>query len=209
MVSRNLGRRLQARAAGVLALSVVLILSSFGFAFGDFVVATKVLGVGRIQAVTPSEAVEATDQVVVTEPEGGVSSVSLEAIAAPIEREVVIPEPEPDPYYYVIFENVTVVTSAEAESDPNYDPDAAFSADEAALASIISRESGGNPWSENGQYKGIGQLHYNYYPKYVGLTWEECAGNYDIQLTAMRMYIAERYGTASNAWYFWQMHSWY
>jgi hypothetical protein len=192
-----------------LILSFVLVLSSFGFAFGDFVVATKVLGVGRIQAATPAESSDAADRAVVAEAEDGVDAVSIEAIATPIEREVVIPEPEPDPTYYVIFDNVKVLTSAEAESDPNYDPDAAFSADEAALASIISRESGGNPWAENGQYKGIGQLHYNYYPKYVGLTWEECAGNYDIQLTAMRMYIAERYGTASNAWYFWQMHSWY
>jgi hypothetical protein len=183
--------------------------SSFGFAFGGFVPATKVLGVGRIQAVTPVVTSGTSELVSAEASEGSASSVSLEAIATPIEREVVIPEPEADPNYFVVFAGVKVTTAAEAEADPDYDPDAAFSAEEASLASIISRESGGNPFAENGQYKGIGQLHFNYYPKYVGLTWEECAGDYDIQLTAMRMYIAERYGTATNAWYFWQTHNWY
>jgi SLT domain-containing protein len=78
-----------------------------------------------------------------------------------------------------------------------------------ALQNLIARESGGNPYAENGVYKGIGQLHYSYYPRYVGLTWEQCIGNYDIQLQAMLAYIASRYGSVENAWSFWQRNGWY
>jgi hypothetical protein len=64
---------------------------------------------------------------------------------------------------------------------------------------IINRESHGDPYAENGKYKGIGQLDASYYPRYVGMTWEECRGNYDIQLQAMWGYINSRYGGSVDA----------
>jgi SLT domain-containing protein len=79
------------------------------------------------------------------------------------------------------------------------------------LAYIISRESGGNPWavSASGTYCGIGQLSRNKYPYYVGMSWEECAGNYDIQLQAMLAYIENRYGSIEAAYEHTRQKGWY
>ncbi|MDR1778175.1 MAG: hypothetical protein LBR14_00200 [Clostridiales Family XIII bacterium] len=74
---------------------------------------------------------------------------------------------------------------------------------------IIEKESHGNAYAENGPYKGIGQLYYTYYDKYVGLTWEQCIGNYDIQLQAMLAYIASRYGTIQGAYNHKVSYGWY
>jgi hypothetical protein len=81
--------------------------------------------------------------------------------------------------------------------------------EEEMLQAIISRESGGSPYAENGRYKGIGQLDESYYPIYVGLPWSECIGNYDIQLQAMLAYISARYGSITAAWQHMQNIGWY
>jgi hypothetical protein len=83
-----------------------------------------------------------------------------------------------------------------------------------ALANIIARESGGNPYAINGFVGGIGQLSISgptgdYYLKYLGLSWDQVKGNYALQLQAMQDYISERYGDALNAWNWWQIHHWY
>jgi hypothetical protein len=77
------------------------------------------------------------------------------------------------------------------------------------LQEIIYRESGGDPYAENGKYKGIGQLAESYYPLYVGKTWPECLGDYAIQLQAMRAYIASRYGSITAAWQHVRQKGWY
>lgn len=78
-----------------------------------------------------------------------------------------------------------------------------------SIDSIISRESGGDPYATNGQYKGIGQLTESYYQQYLGKSWSEVAGDYNAQLQAMNAYIADRYGSVdaavahsnANGWY--------
>ncbi|WP_301711507.1 hypothetical protein [Oenococcus sicerae] len=74
---------------------------------------------------------------------------------------------------------------------------------------LISRESAGNPNAENGDYLGIGQLTEASYEKYVGQTWAQVKGNYQLQLSAMQQYIANRYGSVSAAISFWTIHGWY
>jgi hypothetical protein len=77
------------------------------------------------------------------------------------------------------------------------------------LAYIIGRESGGDPWAENGIYAGVGQLSKNKYPHYVGKAWEECAGDYSIQLAAMLAYIKDRYGGVEAAYQQVRQRGWY
>ncbi|MDR3072754.1 MAG: hypothetical protein LBU41_04610 [Clostridiales Family XIII bacterium] len=83
------------------------------------------------------------------------------------------------------------------------------SSEQEMLASIIQWESHGDPWATNGPYKGIGQLNESYYPKYVGMTWEQCAGNYDIQYTAMYKYIMAVYGSVEGAYNHHLAYHWY
>jgi hypothetical protein len=194
-------------------LSVALTLSMASLAFGDFVVEAKVLGVGRIQAVAPAPQVSASTSTntsensteVVAESPASVLDSEPEVVitVAPIEREVAVPvvvvdyEPEPD-------SAAAAAIAGEAATNPE-SPDY----EAIAIANIISRESGGNPYAENGIYKGIGQLSENKYPIYVGKTWAECIGDYDIQYAAMAGYISDRYGTAQSAWAHWQAFHWY
>ena len=81
------------------------------------------------------------------------------------------------------------------QPEPVIQPAPVYLTDDEMLQWIITRESHGDPYATNGKYKGIGQLDESYYPTYVGMTWAECEGNYDIQLEAMLGYIASRYGS--------------
>jgi hypothetical protein len=81
-----------------------------------------------------------------------------------------------------------VVASAPALSDAE------------CAAWIIAYESGGNPWAENGRFKGIGQLDEGYYPRYIGRTWDEVVGDYDAQYQAMEGYVMDRYGSWAAAY---------
>lgn len=74
----------------------------------------------------------------------------------------------------------------------------------AALNALIARESGGNVNARNGQYFGIGQLSAQARARYGGNSTD-----YNDQLNAMKAYIAERYGTAENAWAHSQATGWY
>jgi rare lipoprotein A (peptidoglycan hydrolase) len=79
-------------------LSLVLGLTSFSVAFGDFVAVTttKVLGVGRIQSSTPDTAVTSVTKFAVSA--GEVAEERGIALAEPVAREAVsAPEPEPTP----------------------------------------------------------------------------------------------------------------
>jgi hypothetical protein len=67
--------------------------------------------------------------------------------------------------------------------------------DAECISYIIAHESHGDPWAENGKYKGIGQLDESYYPRYIGRTWAEVAGDYDAQFEAMTAYVMSRYGS--------------
>jgi hypothetical protein len=75
--------------------------------------------------------------------------------------------------------------------------------------SIIMRESGWNPFAQNPTSTafGLGQLIYSQRQAYLGAAADttDCA----LQLKAFRAYVANRYGTAENAWAFWQAHHWY
>jgi hypothetical protein len=74
---------------------------------------------------------------------------------------------------------------------------------------LIMRESGGDTYAENGKYKGIGQLDESYYPRFVGKTWEECKGDWDIQFEAMMIYIYGRYGSVDGAVRHFKKVGWY
>ncbi|WP_349642184.1 peptidoglycan-binding protein [Eupransor demetentiae] len=72
---------------------------------------------------------------------------------------------------------------------------------------LISRESGGNVNARNGSMYGLGQLSEAAYATYApGQNYE---GNYDVQLQAMQGYIADRYGSVSNAIAHFQSNGWY
>ena len=77
----------------------------------------------------------------------------------------------------------------------------------AAEAWIITHESGGNPTAQNPHSTafGIGQ--------FLDSTWAGTGyaktSDPEIQLAAMRVYIAQRYGTAEAAMRFWQRNNWY
>jgi len=75
---------------------------------------------------------------------------------------------------------------------------------------IIMRESGGNPYADNPTSTafGLGQLLYDGRVHYLGVAnanTTDCG----LQLQAFRGYVRDRYGTAANAWAFWQAHHWY
>lgn len=72
---------------------------------------------------------------------------------------------------------------------------------------LISRESSGNVNAQNGAYYGIGQLSAANYARYV--PGQDYRGNYAVQLEAMQKYIAERYGSVSQAISHWQANNWY
>jgi hypothetical protein len=74
---------------------------------------------------------------------------------------------------------------------------------------IIMKESGGDPTADNPRSTafGLGQLLLDLRQRYLGANADtvDCG----LQLKAFRTYVAERYGTAENAWAFWQAHGWY
>jgi septal ring factor EnvC (AmiA/AmiB activator) len=74
---------------------------------------------------------------------------------------------------------------------------------------IIMRESRGDPTARNPRSTafGLGQLLLDLRQRFLGANADtvDCG----LQLKAFRMYVAERYGTAENAWAFWQAHGWY
>ena len=74
---------------------------------------------------------------------------------------------------------------------------------------IIMRESGWNPLADNPSSTafGLGQLVFSQRQNYLGSAADttDCA----LQLKAFRGYVSDRYGSADNAWAFWQSHHWY
>jgi len=114
------------------------------------------------------------------------------AMAVPVYQPSPGPEQEPV-YSSITAEQKYVAPQAAATTYADPSPSGL------GIEWLINRESGGNPYAENGRYKGIGQLDASYYPIYVGLTWEECRGNYDIQYQAMLGYISSRYGNVEAA----------
>lgn len=72
---------------------------------------------------------------------------------------------------------------------------------------LIERESGGNPNAQNGSMHGIGQLSESAYATYA--PGQDYRGNYDVQLSAMQGYIADRYGSVDNAVGHFQSNGWY
>jgi hypothetical protein len=103
------------KAVTVPVLSLLLILSTYAFAFGDFVPVTtyRVLGVGRIQstpAATPVASVEKF--ALATRMAENVSTEQPTELAAPIAREVAEVEPDPTP-------PPPVVESTPAQSSPS------------------------------------------------------------------------------------------
>jgi peptidoglycan hydrolase CwlO-like protein len=74
---------------------------------------------------------------------------------------------------------------------------------------IIMKESGWNPLADNPTSTafGLGQLVFSQRQAYLGANADttDCG----LQLQAFRKYVANRYGTAENAWAFWQTHHWY
>jgi len=78
-----------------------------------------------------------------------------------------------------------------------------------SISTIINRESGGDPYAENGQYKGIGQLSESYYETYLGMNWKQVRGNYNLQLEAMEDYINARYGSVNAAVAHSNAYGWY
>jgi hypothetical protein len=96
----NRRRKRLLKAVMVPALSMLLILSSFAFAFGDFVPVTtyRVLGVGRIQS-TPAAAPVASEEkfALATRMVENASAEQPTELAEPIAREVAVVEVEPTP----------------------------------------------------------------------------------------------------------------
>ena len=99
-------------------------------------------------------------------------------------------------------EDIEAPATADSQAGSQVSNEPAAISSSEALEKIIQRESRGDPnaYNPSGPYCGIGQLQASYYPKYVGKTWEECAGDYDIQLQAMIAYINDRYGSPEAAW---------
>ena len=106
------GFRSTARASVIFLLSLVLALTTFSVAYGDFIPVpkAKVLGIGRIQSTLPETPVTSEGKFVLPAPES--SSEQPSELIVPIAREVapVIVEPEPEP---------EVVTSAPSTSTPS------------------------------------------------------------------------------------------
>jgi hypothetical protein len=113
------------------------------------------------------------------------------------------PEAAPEPEGAVLAE---AVKQAPVQSAP---VQSAALSDSECANEIIYRESRGDPWAENGRYKGIGQLDESYYPKYIGKTWAEVAGDYDSQYIAMSAYVSERYQTWQAAYSHATSKGWY
>ncbi len=138
-------------------------------------------------------------------------AVPLVSTPEPTSESPVIETPEPAPVIEPVIEPEPVVEPVvpPEETPAVVETRVVYPSDDEMLAYIITRESHGDPYATNGKYKGIGQLDESYYPTCVGLTWEECEGNYDIQLQAMLGYIASRYGSIQGAYEFWQWNGWY
>ncbi|MCO0832101.1 LysM peptidoglycan-binding domain-containing protein [Fructobacillus sp. W13] len=100
---------------------------------------------------------------------------------------------------------------AAAQAKAQADADAAASAqnnDQAendALQTLIMKESSGRTTARNGIYFGIGQLSPALRAQYGIFD----STDYNEQLRAMKLYIADRYGTAQNALAFHLSHNWY
>jgi 3D (Asp-Asp-Asp) domain-containing protein len=75
-------------------LSFIFAFTTVTLAFGDFAPMAKTLGVGRIQSTTPQAPVSSAEKLSVPAIEHEPEFAASEALAAPIEREVVIAPPE-------------------------------------------------------------------------------------------------------------------
>jgi hypothetical protein len=98
----NKKRRAFSKILSVSALSLICVLATFTFAFGDFipVITSKVLGVGRIQSALPATPVATEEKfALATLAADNTSAEQITELAEPIAREVatVAPEPEPEP----------------------------------------------------------------------------------------------------------------
>lgn len=130
-----------------------------------------------------------------------------EAVATPVEAT----EPVTQEVTTQAVEAVTTVNAA-AETTPVQEVTEApaTTSDQSvdgALSELIHRESSGNPAAQNGQYYGIGQLSPSNYAKYAA--GQDYQNNYDVQLQAMKAYIAERYGSVENALAHHNANGWY
>jgi hypothetical protein len=111
-----------------------------------------------------------------------------ESLEAPVGEVAAEPVPEPGP------EPVAVVYPE---------------GEDAYRERVAAYESGGDPWAENGRYKGAWQLDESYYPGLIGLTWAEVAGDVAAQRAAADAYVAGRYGSWAGAWAHIEMMGWY
>jgi hypothetical protein len=129
-------------------------------------------------------------------------------------------EPAEQPEQAVTAGGIAGAAPAEGAAAPAAEPPAPTSPADAAPAAtllsdaecaarIIDYESRGDPWAENGRYKGIGQLDESYYPLYIGRTWAEVAGDYDAQFEAMSAYVMSRHGSWQAAWAHIEAKGWY
>ncbi|MDR3053399.1 MAG: hypothetical protein LBU48_06025 [Coriobacteriales bacterium] len=100
-------------SVAVLAFVLIFSLAFSTLAFADFSgAATKILGVGRIQSATPTVYVDSQEKLQLGTLETAVDVATVEQLAAPIEREVVVaPEPEAP----VVEETAPTVETAASE----------------------------------------------------------------------------------------------
>jgi SLT domain-containing protein len=79
--------------------------------------------------------------------------------------------------------------------------------EEQALHNIIQAESGGNCKAQNPHSTAYGLF------QFLDSTWKGTGiaktSNCELQMIAGKRYIQQRYGTAVEAWKFWQLHRWY
>lgn len=87
-----------------------------------------------------------------------------------------------------------------AEEEETYAPQASTSSEQEAKEWIIQKESNGNPQARNGQYYGLFQL---------GDHLIEDGASVQEQHAVANNYVAERYGSWSNAKQAWQQKGWY
>jgi hypothetical protein len=117
-VSSNNGTgRKPLKVAVTSVLSLFLVLTTFTFAFGDFIPVTsaKVLGVGRIQSALPATPVAAAEKFALGGDEA--SSVPAVELIEPISREVATVEVAPEPEVEVVAEPEIPLSTAPAENE--------------------------------------------------------------------------------------------
>lgn len=153
--------------------------------------------VQSLKQVEPLSQPEMTVQTMnVSAPVAQETPATQEEIVTPVEEEVTVDH---------TVEATQPVQSVEVV-EPVQQNTADLSVD-GALGELIHRESSGNPAAQNGQYYGIGQLSPSNYAKYAA--GQDYQNNYDVQLQAMKAYIAERYGSVENALAHHNANGWY